>query len=127
MLLWVQVRAHEPRLALDGGGGPGTDALDAVCSGAATLLQPGGFLALETAGGEQAHAVAAMLLLYHADAGSPAAAESEGTTGKDGGQSHASDSTNEISASDGDLAFRDVEVVRDCFGVERFVTAWRTG
>ena len=51
----MQVRAHEPLLALDGGGGPGTDALDAVCRGAAALLRPGGFLALETAGGEQAH------------------------------------------------------------------------
>lgn len=128
LLFSLQVRAHEPHLALDGGSGPGTDALDAVCSAAANLLRPGGFLALETAGGEQAHAVAAMLRLYHADGGSPAAEESEETAcSTDGRLRHGNGSEDELPASDGALAFRDVEVIRDCFGVERFVKAWRTG
>ena len=42
----AEVGRHEPRLALDGGPGPGTDAFAAICSQAALALRPGGFLAL---------------------------------------------------------------------------------
>ena len=126
LLVWLQVRAHEPWLALDGGDGLGTDALDAVCSGAVALLRPGGFLALETAGGEQAHAVAATLRMFRADGGNPAAVDSDGAAGSDGGQSRDGGSADEASATADTLAFSDVEVVSDCFGVDRFVTASRS-
>jgi len=45
-----EVGAHEPTSALDGGEGPGTDSLAAICDQAVHLLIPGGFLALEVRG-----------------------------------------------------------------------------
>lgn len=57
----AEVRQYEPWSALDGGKGSGCNALTAICHGAVDMLLPGGFLALETNGGPQAHDVAAML------------------------------------------------------------------
>lgn len=45
-----EVGQFEPWLALDGGLGLGLDSLTPICSGAAKMLQPGGFLAVETTG-----------------------------------------------------------------------------
>jgi release factor glutamine methyltransferase len=59
--LQAEVRLHEPGAALDGGAGAALDALAAVCAGAPRFLRPGGFLGLETGGGGQAEAVAALL------------------------------------------------------------------
>lgn len=49
-VLQKEVGHFEPWLALDGGVGLGLDSLTPICSGAATVLQPGGFLVLETTG-----------------------------------------------------------------------------
>ena len=57
-----EVRDHEPNLALDGGPGAGLDSLRPLCASAARALACGGFLALETAGKEQASEVASGLL-----------------------------------------------------------------
>lgn len=59
--LQAEVRQYEPWLALDGGQGPGLDSLNLICQGASVMLQPGGFLALETTGGTQAQQVIDML------------------------------------------------------------------
>lgn len=59
--LQAEVRQYEPWLALDGGQGSGLDSLKLICQGAATVLQPGGFLALETTGGSQAQQVISLL------------------------------------------------------------------
>lgn len=53
--LQAEVKDHEPVLALDGGGALAVDCLVPICRGAAEMLVEGGFLALETNGGEQAH------------------------------------------------------------------------
>ena len=50
LVLQKEVGQFEPWLALDGGVGLGLDSLTPVCSGATTMLQPGGFLAIETTG-----------------------------------------------------------------------------
>lgn len=47
----VEVSRHEPLLALDGGEGDGIQELLRISNGAAHMLAPGGFLALETGGG----------------------------------------------------------------------------
>lgn len=66
IVLQKEVGQFEPWLALDGGAGLGLDSLTPICSGAATMLQPGGFLALETTGtvecchSEGSHAVLKM-------------------------------------------------------------------
>lgn len=59
--LQAEVGRHEPWSALNGGAGPGCDSLTAICHGATDMLAPGGFLALETNGGQQAHDVAVMV------------------------------------------------------------------
>lgn len=46
----AEVREYEPWLALDGGQGPGLDSLTVICCEASHMLQPGGFLAVETTG-----------------------------------------------------------------------------
>ena len=98
---------HEPRLALDGGEGLGIDALMPICTGAVAMLAPGGFLALETAGGEQAAYVASVLSCMRGGGGGGWAAGQGG---------------------DGDgPAFVGVRVRRDLAGVDRFVTASRAG
>ena len=56
-----KVRYHEPWLALEGGTGPGLDALLPMCTGAALHLIPGGFLVLEPNWGKQVHDVAGIL------------------------------------------------------------------
>lgn len=103
--LQAEVGQHEPRLALDGGEGLGVDCLVPICCGAAALLRPGGFLALETAGGQQAEYVADVLRRMRdpGGAGIPGA------------------------AGDKARAFDRVEVRKDLRGVERFVTATRAG
>lgn len=60
-MLQPEVRLHEPWLALEGGTGLGLDAMLPICAGAAVHLLPGGFLALETNGGEQARDVVSVL------------------------------------------------------------------
>ncbi|CAN1272366.1 Release factor glutamine methyltransferase [Linum perenne] len=52
LLLQAEVGKHEPTMALDGGDS-GMDCLLQLCTGAATMLKPGGFFALETNGEEQ--------------------------------------------------------------------------
>ena len=46
----AEVKLHEPSMALDGGCADGLQCLLEVCEGATSMLQPGGFLAVETAG-----------------------------------------------------------------------------
>ncbi len=55
-----EVADFEPRLAIDGGA-DGLDVIRRIVAGAPAYLRPGGALVLETAGGEQAHTVAALL------------------------------------------------------------------
>ena len=50
----AEVQLHEPSLALDGGTEDGLDCLIEVCDGAISMLRPGGFLAVETAGAHAA-------------------------------------------------------------------------
>eukprot|EP00879_Flechtneria_rotunda_P013559 GHRR01014162.1.p1 GENE.GHRR01014162.1~~GHRR01014162.1.p1 ORF type:complete len:429 (+),score=125.10 GHRR01014162.1:102-1388(+) len=59
--LQVEVGGHEPWSALDGGPGNGLGSLQVICEGARDMLAPGGFLALETAGNEQAYLVQQLL------------------------------------------------------------------
>ncbi len=59
--LQAEVGRHEPWSALDGGDAGGLHSLRPICAGAAEMLAPGGFIALETAGHEQARAVAELL------------------------------------------------------------------
>ncbi|XP_024536401.1 uncharacterized protein LOC9645295 [Selaginella moellendorffii] len=58
--LQAEVGKHEPICALDGGV-DGIDHLAEICQGACWALKSGGFLALETDGGEQAQTVAKIL------------------------------------------------------------------
>lgn len=106
---------HEPHLALCGGEGLGVDCLLPICTGAARLLQPGGFLALETAGGEQAHYIADVL--RHLRRGACAWGEPSV------GSASASGSSSEEEQEGERCAFVDVRVRRDLRGVDRFVTA----
>jgi release factor glutamine methyltransferase len=55
-----EVRIHEPRLALDGGG-DGLALIRRIAATARRCLRPSGALAVETAGGDQARAAAALL------------------------------------------------------------------
>ena len=50
----AEVKLHEPSLALDGGSEDGLDCLVKVCDGAVSMLRPGGFMAVETAGAQAA-------------------------------------------------------------------------
>ncbi|KAK9132692.1 hypothetical protein Scep_012220 [Stephania cephalantha] len=85
--LQAEVARHEPRIALDGGEN-GMDALLHLCEGAATLLKPGGFFALETNGEKQPEFLVDFM------------------TSKMKGR------------------FRDVRVVSDFAGVQRFVSGF---
>lgn len=86
------------------------DSLLPICTGAARLLQPGGFLALETAGGEQAHYIADVLRRLRRSA-VVSSSSGWGSCGED-------------EQEDGErLAFAHVRVRRDLRGVDRFVTA----
>ncbi|XP_031500413.1 uncharacterized protein LOC116264383 [Nymphaea colorata] len=58
--LQAEVGRHEPLSALDGGQN-GMDDLLCICRGSVTALRPGGFVAFETNGGEQADFVANFL------------------------------------------------------------------
>jgi release factor glutamine methyltransferase len=55
-----EVRIHEPRLALDGGS-DGLAVIRRIATGARPYLRPSGALVVETAGGDQASAAAALL------------------------------------------------------------------
>ncbi|GAB4817952.1 hypothetical protein N2152v2_004998 [Parachlorella kessleri] len=129
--LQAEVGRHEPHLALDGGAGLGIDALVPICTGAVTWLQPGGFLALETGGGEQAHYVAD--LLRHLRDYQQQQQQWQGSSGEGSdtglGNENIGVSTSRSSSTGGEdeLAFTDVRVRTDFFGVERFVTATRSG
>lgn len=59
-MLQPEVRDHDPRVALDGGA-DGLDLIAPLVAGAAACLGPSGAIALETAGGAQSAAVAALL------------------------------------------------------------------
>ena len=59
--LQAEVKDHEPALALDGGDNLAVDCLVPICEGAAKMLVGGGFLALETNGGEQAQYILDLL------------------------------------------------------------------
>lgn len=115
---------HEPHLALHGGEGLGIDCLLPICTGAARRLQPGGFLALETAGGEQARYIAELLSHMRCSALNGAAAGLAGVgvcTGSSGSWPGGG-----AGPSPGEqLAFEDVRVRKDLRGVDRFVTASR--
>lgn len=95
--LQAEVGQHEPMSALDGGLGEGMDSLQVVCEQAVDMLAPGGFLALETAGAEQAPLVQRLL-----------------------------QSLKEPRAAGSSCAFADVIVHEDCYGVPRFVSATRS-
>ena len=121
-------RRHEPHLALDGGEGLGIDCLLPICTGAARLLQPGGFLALETAGGEQAHYIADLLSHMRcsaaaADCGGGGARGAGGSMGAVAGMGAWAPG---IGQAGEQLAFCDVRVRKDLRSVDRFVTAKRT-
>ncbi|GLC65268.1 hypothetical protein PLESTF_000270500 [Pleodorina starrii] len=105
--LQAEVGRHEPAGALDGGEGPGLDSLQVLCSEAADMLAPGGLIALETAGGEQADLVAHLL---------------RGTTET---AAVAAVGTSHGSVPAAVSAFEEVEVLPDCYGVRRFVRAYR--
>lgn len=62
--LQAEVKGHEPVLALDGGAELAVDCLVPICKGAADMLTEGGFLALETNGGEQAQYILDLLREY---------------------------------------------------------------
>ena len=94
--LQAEVGLYEPSLALGGGEGLGIDSLAPICRGAVDMLQPGGFIALETAGGDQSEYIAQLLMHFRAGV------DAEG------------------------LAFEGVRVRRDLRGVDRFVTAQRS-
>eukprot|EP00877_Chromochloris_zofingiensis_P003425 jgi/Chrzof1/13083/Cz07g19060.t1 len=97
--LQAEVGRHEPWSALDGGDGPGMDSLQVICTGAVEMLQPGGFLALETAGQHQAGLVKQLLEGMHAQ-------------------------PNRLDL--GTQLFENVVIHDDCYDVPRFVTATRT-
>lgn len=63
-MLQTEVKDHEPVLALDGGGKLAVDCLVPICEGAAEMLVKGGFLALETNGGEQAQYIVDLLRAF---------------------------------------------------------------
>lgn len=113
---------HEPHLALHGGEGLGIDCLLPICTGAARMLQPGGFLALETAGGEQAHYIADMLRHMRT---SVCGAAQPGAAGGASDSGSGSEGEGCSLAADEAPAFCDVRVRRDLRGVDRFVTASR--
>ena len=94
--LQAEVGRHEPALALDGGPGDGLGSLVPVAEGSARFLREGGFFGVETNGHGQAQLLAARMACM------AAAAPGGATAG---------------------AAFRDVRVVPDLSGVERFVTA----
>ncbi|KIZ07652.1 methyltransferase [Monoraphidium neglectum] len=56
-----EVGLHEPHSALDGGPGPGLDSIQVICAGAGEMLMDGGYIALETAGDDQAARVKSLL------------------------------------------------------------------
>ena len=115
-----QVRIHEPCSALDGGDDRGTVSLDHICDGAVSMLGSGGFLALETAGGSQAHAVASFLAALD----SPPA---DGTSASAGlSSARNKDHLRSADSRTPEAAFERIDVVTDMFGVDRFVIAWRT-
>ncbi len=113
--LQAEVGQYEPELALDGGEGLGIDALAPICRGAVEMLQPGGFLALETAGGEQAEYVAQLLQHLRCGVvvdGAVVLCSGGGSGGEEGDEEH--------------LAFENVKIRNDLRGVDRFVTATRS-
>jgi len=57
--LQPEVSRHEPKLALDGGPDDGSAAIMQLIRDIVQALRPGGFVALETDGGAQAHTIAA--------------------------------------------------------------------
>lgn len=57
--LQPEVNRHEPKLALDGGPDDGSAAIMQLIRDIVQALRPGGFVALETDGGAQAHTIAA--------------------------------------------------------------------
>ncbi|KXZ41697.1 hypothetical protein GPECTOR_315g10 [Gonium pectorale] len=113
--LQAEVGRHEPAGALDGGEGHGLDSLQELCSRAAEMLVPGGLIALETAGGEQADLVAELLRRSGPD---PTGALSQSGDAACDGREGAGCATS---------AFEAVEVLEDCYGVRRFVRAYRSG
>ena len=115
-----QVRRHEPGSALDGGDDHGTVSLDHICAGAVSMLRSGGFVALETAGGSQAHAVADFLAaLDSPPVDGTSAAACHGLAGN-------GDHLRSADRRTPEAAFQRIKVVTDMFGIDRFVTAWRT-
>ena len=83
---FAQVSCHEPWTALDGGQGPGIDVLRAICEEASAVLAPGGYIGMETGGGQQPVLIAQTLR---------------------------------------ELAFVDVTICNDLFGVPRFVSGFK--
>lgn len=98
--LQAEVGRHEPLSALDGGPGEGMDSLQVICEQVVTMLAPGGYLVLETAGADQAPLVQQLLEQLQAPAAD--AADTART------------------------AFVNVAVHADCYGVPRFVSATRS-
>ena len=84
-----------------------------------TLL-PGGFLALETNGGEQAHTVAGMLRGMLQGEGNGAGKGAGHGVGEGAGAGEG-----EGEGDRGAAIFENVRVRMDYCGVERFVTAWK--
>lgn len=128
--LQAEVGRHEPHLALHGGEGLGIDCLLPICTGAARLLLPGGFVALETAGGEQAHYIAELLRHMRASVcgGHSSSHHGNGESYFGGGGNRSGSGGWESEEEDEEApAFCDVRVRKDLRGVDRFVTATRSG
>eukprot|EP00887_Chlorella_sp_A99_P005641 scaffold1.g5641.t1 len=134
--LQAEVGRHEPRSALDGGEGLAVDCLIPICTGAVRLLQPGGLLALETGGGEQALYVADVLRHMRGSAGDAAVSSLQEASWAGSGASMDavaawSGDGDEAAAAEVALdqqpAFTNVQVRKDLYGVDRFVTATRAG
>ncbi|MEW5319803.1 MAG: hypothetical protein WDW38_010930 [Sanguina aurantia] len=127
--LQPEVGRHEPWSALDGGVGSGMTCLDPICRGAAEFLLPGGVLALETAGGDQAHEVAKLLRSLTSSSSSSSSSSPQTNTSS-------SSSLNAVQFAQGTgpegalhtraPVFENVCVVKDCYDVDRFVTARRS-
>lgn len=120
--LQAEVGQYEPELALDGGEGLGIDALAPICRGAVEMLQPGGFLAVETAGGEQAEYIAQ--LLQHLRCGIVVNGAVVLSSSSGGSSADEEGETNVVRQEH--LAFENVKIRNDLRGVDRFVTATRS-
>ena len=97
-VLQPEVRYHEPWLALESGKS-GVEALEVLCKGASRYLLPGGFLLLETGGGDQVTHVVQLLHSFK-----------KGNLRENGGAVP---------------IFENIQIHADHRGFRRFISAWK--